>query len=246
MISSARRAVSLSRQIELGDPPLPFGAPELDDYIDGLADVFPYLGEGRRCASLQHLGMDGRDRSAMAGVDCPLRLWPSKTNCCHIVRQRKSSKCLRHNPLERPVQGCRTTPLGSLRYQATASPQFVARYFPEGVTEEALENAPALTFNQKDRLQTAWAQQVFSSDMSFATHWLPSTQSFVEGCLAGMGWALNPVQLTKEHVARGNLVELIPGKVLERRLFWQINRLAADQLTELTANILSVAQRELF
>ncbi|MFZ7092212.1 LysR family transcriptional regulator ArgP [Primorskyibacter sp. 2E233] len=147
--------------------------------------------------------------------------------------------------LERPVQGCRAAPLGSLRYQATASPDFVARYFPNGVTIEAFERAPALTFNQKDQLQTAWARQAFGRDLQFPTHWLPSTQSFLEGSLAGMGWALNPVQLAAEHLARGELVELVPGEIFERRLFWQINRLAADQLAELTQTILAVARREL-
>ncbi|MEI4264135.1 hypothetical protein V8352_20680, partial [Roseovarius sp. D0-M9] len=38
---------------------------------------------------------------------------------------------------------------------------------------------------------------------------------------------------------------LLPGEVLERRLFWQINRLASDQLQEMTRSILSVARREL-
>lgn len=147
--------------------------------------------------------------------------------------------------LERPVQGCRITPLGSLRYQATASPDFVARYFPNGLSEEAFQRAPALTFNQKDRLQNAWAREVFGHDMSFPTHWLPSTQSFLEGSLAGMGWALNPVQLARPHLERGKLVEIFPGKLLERHLFWQINRLAADQLHELSRSILSVARREL-
>ncbi|MCF7701691.1 LysR family transcriptional regulator ArgP [Loktanella sp. M215] len=147
--------------------------------------------------------------------------------------------------LERPVQGCRVTSLGSLRYQATASPDYVARYFPGGLTEEAFQRAPALTFNQKDRLQTVWAREVFGYELSFPTHWLPSTQSFLEGSLAGMGWALNPVQLAKQHLERGELVELLPGKVLERRLFWQINRLASDQLHDLTRSILSVARQEL-
>lgn len=147
--------------------------------------------------------------------------------------------------LERPVQGCRVTPLGALRYQATASPDFVARYFPDGLTEEAFQNAPALTFNQKDRLQTVWAREVFGQDLSFPTHWLPSTQSFLEGSLAGMGWALNPVQLARRHLERGDLVELAPGQMLERHLFWQINRLAADQLHELSRSILAVARREL-
>lgn len=147
--------------------------------------------------------------------------------------------------LERPVQGCRVTPLGSLRYQATASPDFVARYFPDGLTEEAFQRAPALTFNQKDQLQEVWAREAFGHAMSFPTHWLPSTQSFLEGSIAGMGWALNPVPLARRHLERGDLVELIPGKILERRLFWQINRLATDQLDELSRSILSVARREL-
>ncbi|SEL62067.1 LysR family transcriptional regulator, chromosome initiation inhibitor [Roseivivax marinus] len=147
--------------------------------------------------------------------------------------------------LERTVQGCRVTPLGALRYQATASPDFVARYFPDGLTEEAFQRAPALTFNQKDRLQKVWACEVFGHDMSFPTHWLPSTQSFLEGSLAGMGWALNPAQLARPHLERGDLVELLPGKMLERHLFWQINRLAADQLRELSQSILSVARQEL-
>ncbi|WP_449301105.1 LysR family transcriptional regulator ArgP [Paragemmobacter kunshanensis] len=147
--------------------------------------------------------------------------------------------------LERPVQGCRVTPLGALRYQATASPDFVARYFPDGLTKEAFQRAPALTFDQKDRLQNVWAREVFGQDMSFPTHWLPSTQSFLEGSLAGMGWALNPVQLARRHLERGDLVELAPGQMLERHLFWQINRLAADQLYELSRLILTVARREL-
>lgn len=142
---------------------------------------------------------------------------------------------------ESPIQGCRVTPLGALRYHATASPDFVARYFPNGVTAEAFEKAPALTFNQKDRLQAIWARRVFGREMIFPTHWLPSTQSFLEASLAGMGWALNPVQLAGDHLQSGRLAEIVPGATLERPLFWQINRSAADQLTSLTQSVLAVA-----
>ncbi len=54
----------------------------------------------------------------------------------------------------KPVQGCDSTPLGALRYIATASPKFVRRHFSEGLDNEALARAPRLTFNSKDRLQT--------------------------------------------------------------------------------------------
>lgn len=70
-----------TRQIELGNSPLPPGPPELDDHIDGFPDVFLNLGEGKRCASLQNhdrqpvdgefcgFGVDRRNRPAMPGVD---------------------------------------------------------------------------------------------------------------------------------------------------------------------------------
>ena len=104
------------------------------------------------------------------------------------------------------------------------------RHFPAGVTAEAIATAPALTFNQKDRLQHEWVRQAFGQDIAFPTHWLPSTQSFVDASLAGMGWALNPVQLVREHLASGRLVELVAGATLDRPLSWQVNRLAADHL----------------
>ncbi|OWV77968.1 LysR family transcriptional regulator [Rhizobium sp. R634] len=147
--------------------------------------------------------------------------------------------------LEKPVRGCRRFELGVLRYQATATPEFVARHFPHGVTAEAIRNAPALTFNQKDRLQSSWVRQTFGADLDYPTHWLPSPQSFVEATLSGMAWGMNPIQLTRDHLASGGLVELVPGTPLDIPLYWQINRLAADRLAELTREIVTVAKRRL-
>jgi LysR family transcriptional regulator (chromosome initiation inhibitor) len=147
--------------------------------------------------------------------------------------------------LAKPVQGCQLRPLGKLCYHATASPGYMERHFPAGVTAEAIATAPALTFNQKDRLQHGWVRQAFGQDIAFPTHWLPSTQSFLDASLAGMGWALNPAQLVSEHLASGRLVELVAGTTLDRPLSWQVNRLAADHLSDLTRHVLATARREL-
>ncbi len=147
--------------------------------------------------------------------------------------------------LEKPVQGCRVTPLGFLRYHATASPAFIDRYFPKGVAETELAQAPALTFNQKDRLQQQWISQVFGASIVHPTHWLPSTQSFVDAALLGMGWGMNPALLVRNYLAEGRLVELVAGTPLDVPLFWQVNRLAADRLKSLTDAVVEVARREL-
>lgn len=142
----------------------------------------------------------------------------------------------------KPVTGCRVTPLGNLRYLATASPDYVARHFPDGVTAEAIAAAPGLTFDRKDRLQHLWILEALGQSVSYPSHWLPSTQSFVEASLAGVGWALNPAQLVRDHLEAGRLVELVPGVELERPLYWQVNRLASDSLSALTRAVVAAAK----
>ena len=52
-----------------------------------------------------------------------------------------------------PVSGCDLLPLGALRYLPVATPDFVTRHFPEGLTTEAFARAPSLIYDEKDRLQ---------------------------------------------------------------------------------------------
>lgn len=144
--------------------------------------------------------------------------------------------------LSKPVAGCKVSPLGRLRYHATASPSFMARHFPDGVTAEALSKAPALTFNQKDGLQQDWARQTLGANDPGPTHWLPSTQGFVDAALLGMGWGLNPTKLVAEHLAAGRLVELVPGATLDVTLHWQLSRLVSGQFPDLTQAVLDAAK----
>ncbi|PIO97417.1 LysR family transcriptional regulator ArgP [Pleomorphomonas carboxyditropha] len=147
--------------------------------------------------------------------------------------------------LEKPVAGCKVSPLGRLRYHATASPDFIARHFPDGVTAAALSRAPAITFNQKDGLQQDWAMKTLGATEPGPTHWLPSTQGFVEAALLGMGWGLNPTRLIADHLATGRLVELVPGATLDVTLHWQVSRLVSSRFPELTRAVLDAAKEAL-
>ncbi|MBP2161254.1 MULTISPECIES: LysR family transcriptional regulator ArgP [Asticcacaulis] len=141
----------------------------------------------------------------------------------------------------RPVRGCQVIPLGTLRYATTASPAYMARHFPDGVTPEALSRAPALTFNQKDSMQSDWARGALGHAVSFPTHWMASTHSFIDACVAGVGWGLHPVAMIADHLAAGRLVELVPGHGVDMALYWQINRLAAPRLSALTRHVRAAA-----
>jgi LysR family transcriptional regulator, chromosome initiation inhibitor len=144
-----------------------------------------------------------------------------------------------------PLQGCDTHPLGRLRYHATASPAYVEEWFPGGITPKALSQAPALTFSDKDRLQTRWATAQGLARPTLPTHRIASSQAFVDACLAGLAWGMNPEPLARPHLASGALVELLPDTPLDVALHWQFTRLAAPALAPLTEAIRKAAARTL-
>lgn len=136
-----------------------------------------------------------------------------------------------------PLQGCDTLPLGRLRYRATASPAYAKRWFPQGVTADALSRAPALVFSDKDRLQARWVAAVAgeaAARAAFPAHRMASSQGFVDACVAGLCWGMNPEPLVAGHLARGDLVELVPDSPLDVMLHWQFARLTADAIAPLT------------
>ncbi|MCA6215480.1 LysR family transcriptional regulator ArgP [Ideonella sp. B7] len=144
--------------------------------------------------------------------------------------------------LDKPVPGCRSVPLGTLDYRATASPAFCARWFAAGVDAATLAQAPSLTFSRRDRLQTAWVAQWLGTAEAPAlpTHWLPSTQAFVDASLAGLGWGMNPEPLVREALAQGCLQELVPGRPLGVPLYWQC-RQGLPVAAALTREVLAAA-----
>lgn len=144
-----------------------------------------------------------------------------------------------------PVQGCSSRSLGNMRYLATASPALMARWFPNGVDAASLAHAPCLCFNAKDALQTRWLTRVTGQPLSPPTHWLPSSNGFVDAALAGLGWGMNPEMLAAPHLASGKLVELCPGTPLDVPLYWQWSRAVESALATLTAAVLATASRRL-
>jgi LysR family transcriptional regulator, chromosome initiation inhibitor len=142
-----------------------------------------------------------------------------------------------------PLQGCETVPLGALRYRATAAPAYVARWFADGVTPDALTRAPGLTFSDKDKLQDRWAARQFpgAKRRALPTHRMASSQAFVDACLAGLGWGMNPEALIRDHLATGRLIELCADTPLDTPLHWQFTRLSAKALAPLTDAIRSAA-----
>jgi LysR family transcriptional regulator, chromosome initiation inhibitor len=142
----------------------------------------------------------------------------------------------------RAAAGCNCQPLGSMRYLATASPDFVARHFAEGVGARSLARAPSLMFNTKDDLQARWVRRLCHREVELPRHTVPSPQAFVTAAVMGMGWGLQPLALIAGHLKDGSLIELLPDRPLDVPLYWQHARAASTLLEGLSREVLRSAK----
>ena len=140
-----------------------------------------------------------------------------------------------------PVAGARATALGAMRYQALASPEFIARYFPDGFQPERLPLVPAIVFGADDRLQHRFLAGLGLAD-GFIHHLCPSSEGFVQLALAGLGWGLMPALQVQGQLARGELVELFPGRPLDVPLYWHHWRQGGELLETLTGHLRRVTE----
>jgi len=132
------------------------------------------------------------------------------------------------------VQGCAATPLGAIRYKATCTPTYQARYFPHGVTADALAVAPMLQFNEKDSLQHQWMLAATGQKLAPPVLRLPTSRGFLEAARLGLGWGLNPEVLARDDLAAGRLVALPEAAPFTTPLVWQVRQLTSAPLAALT------------
>ena len=120
-----------------------------------------------------------------------------------------------------PVQGCRSTRLGTMRYRPMASPAFVADWFPDGVNATSLAAAPVVVFDRNDDLQDAYLRQCSRRRLSPPRQHIPASSQFAEAITLGLGWGMLPKEQYGERVRAGLLVDLDPGRHVEVILYWQ-------------------------
>ncbi|MFY1664833.1 LysR family transcriptional regulator ArgP [Pseudomonas sp. Pseu.R1] len=137
---------------------------------------------------------------------------------------------------ERPVAGARSLSLGAMRYRGLASPAFIARHFPNGVTSQALARTPALVFGPDDFLQHRYMASL-GVDGGFQHHLCPSSEGFMRMTEAGMAWGLVPEMQVREQLAAGKLVELFADQWVDVPLYWHHWRNGGQLLTQLTEHL---------
>lgn len=176
--------------------------------------------------------------------DDPYLLEISIADQDYSIDQMKAGSALAAISIDKtPVQGFESIYLGTHVYRASATPAFMERYFPDGVTEQSLAKAPSLRYSSLDDLQIQWIKQVLGADVYPHSHTIPSSHGFVAACLADVAWGMNPALMVDDHMKAGRLVELVPGQTLNKPLYWHCSRVIAEPFQRFTQTVLDEANR---
>ncbi|WP_180124204.1 LysR family transcriptional regulator ArgP [Acinetobacter sp. YH12097] len=141
------------------------------------------------------------------------------------------------------MKGCVAEYLGEMHYRFVATPDFIQRWFGQGVTRNALKAAPALIFNEKDDLHTQSIQKNFGLNPSqYPHHFIPSSTAFFDAITMGLGYGWLPDYQSKDLLAAGKLIELSTELSIDLALYWHHWNQQSIQLQKITAVMLQHAK----
>lgn len=145
---------------------------------------------------------------------------------------------------DQPVAGARCVRLGQMPYRALAHRDYVARYFPDGLTAEAFARAPAIVFGPNDQLQHRFLAQC-GYHGQFPYHLCPSSEGFIRLAAAGMGYGMIPDLQAELAAPVPGLVNLAPAQIVPVNLHWHFWRHGGEFMERLTRTLIQAAAERL-
>ena len=142
------------------------------------------------------------------------------------------------------LRGCAIRPLGSMRYLPVATPQFVERWFPDGLTPEALGRAPMVQFDRNDDIQANVLASLVAEPSSPPKTYIPASSEYARAIELGMGWGAVPHVQAADALGSGALVRIVDRHV-DVPLYWQYWKLSSPLVDSLTQMTLAAAREYL-
>lgn len=144
-----------------------------------------------------------------------------------------------------PMQGCKTVYLGNMVYICCASPEFAAKWFPDGFTSQAVHRAPILTYDRTDEMNNDLLARYGIRAGEFPTHYVPDSHMFVDMCKKGLGYGMIPSLQIEDELATKQLIPIVKDYTVTIRLYWHCWNLQTSHITLLTETFAKVAKLHL-
>ncbi|MFF2274250.1 LysR family transcriptional regulator ArgP [Agromyces sp. NPDC058126] len=154
-----------------------------------------------------------------------------------------------------PVAGCLVRPLGVMRYEAVATPAYVARWSAghgdgggtapvASALPDWLAHAPLVDFDRRDHLQHDALEAAGFDPERAPRHFVPASNDFASAVKLGLGWGMLPEFQSSGELERGELVRL-GGTPVAVPLHWQQWNLSSPLLDAVAVELAREARSAL-
>ncbi|MFT4021559.1 MAG: LysR family transcriptional regulator ArgP [Acinetobacter sp.] len=159
----------------------------------------------------------------------------------HLLQTGVVQACLSAEAIA--MQGCHVVPLGLMRHRLVATPEFTHQWFKHGIHREALRQAPAVIFNQKDQIHVAALLKYFGLPSSaYPCHFVPASDPFVMAIRLGLGYGFVPEAQLGNMIERHELIDLMPETTIDIMLYWHHWQRQSPALQHLTQHIVEFSR----
>jgi len=146
----------------------------------------------------------------------------------HVDDQEQTHKLLRDgrvvgciSDFANPIQGCKVDYLGAMPYRLLARPEFISKWFPDGLTAPAVENAPAVMFSRKDMLHHKIIRHLFGHPIEVKfIHYVPSIEKYTQMISSGYAYGMVPDWQSEQLRATAEVVEVHQRAHDSVKLYW--------------------------
>lgn len=136
--------------------------------------------------------------------------------------------------------------LGYMEYVCVASPDFIARFFKQGVNKQSLQHAPAMSFDQYDDMHLDFLRKHFQLHMGqYPCHTVRSSEAFVDLTLASGAYSFNSMFSVEAYLESGRLVDILPEHRLRVPLYWHCWQLGGAMMQQLSEQVITYARQVL-
>jgi len=157
------------------------------------------------------------------------------------MRSGEALACLSNK--EKAINGSDSQFLGYMEYVCVASPDFIDRFFSQGVNKETLQNAPAMSFDQHDDMHFSFLREHFQLEMGqYPCHTVRSSEAFVDLTLASGAYSFNSRFSVQEYLNDGRLIDILPNYKLKVPLYWHAWQLGGELMQRLTKEVVDYAR----
>jgi LysR family transcriptional regulator (chromosome initiation inhibitor) len=141
-----------------------------------------------------------------------------------------------------PVSNHDCVKLGNMSYVLVANPEFKKSYVPKKFSDFNFGEHPAIVFNDRDDLHTAYLKKYFHFNGSYPKTSIPSITGIKSALISGFGYGLQPLMVVQKELKARELVLLDREHTYERELYLHHWNYQTDAVKKLISVILDASQ----